>query len=67
MLDATSTERLLFIPLSCALLYVVLAPGTKVEESFNIQATHDLLFHTTHIAQVRFTALLRLLLFVAIR
>eukprot|EP00485_Elphidium_margaritaceum_P000933 CAMPEP_0202693892 /NCGR_PEP_ID=MMETSP1385-20130828/7898_1 /ASSEMBLY_ACC=CAM_ASM_000861 /TAXON_ID=933848 /ORGANISM="Elphidium margaritaceum" /LENGTH=1009 /DNA_ID=CAMNT_0049349645 /DNA_START=585 /DNA_END=3614 /DNA_ORIENTATION=+ len=26
-------------------LYVVLAPYTKVEESFNMQATHDMLFH----------------------
>lgn len=27
------------------LIHIILAPGTKVEESFNVQATHDLLFN----------------------
>lgn len=31
-------------------LYVVLAPYTKVEESFNLQAVHDLLFHGSDLA-----------------
>ena len=26
-------------------LYVFLAPYTKVEESFNLHATHDIIFH----------------------
>ena len=38
-------------PLALTMFYLVMAPYTKVEESFNMQAAHDLLYYGTDITQ----------------